>query len=942
MNWNEQSIHGMHNHTVEHLADALETHIHKGLTGEQVRQRLAQFGPNELKEKPRAGFLRLLAGQFNNFLILILIAAAAISFALGESVDAAAILAIVILNAVLGVVQESRAERALAALRKMAAPNAAVIRDGVQSTVPAGDLVPGDIVLLEAGNYVPADLRLIESVNLRIDESALTGESHPVQKDAQVVLDKDIPVGDRANSAFTSSMITYGRGKGLVTTTGMHTQIGMIAQMLQSYEEEPTPLQRRLDELGRSLGMAALAICAAIFILGILRDTQPAMIFSDGILAYLRAHQVKIVDLFMTAVSLAIAAVPEGLPAVVTICLALGMQRMVKRHALIRKLTAVETLGCATVICSDKTGTLTQNEMTVVRGWVSGREFDVEGGGNIAVGSFRAGGKKFQPAKNPDASLLLRGAVLCNDARLEESGETEGERTWRMIGDPTEGALVAAALKAGLTRENLEREMPRSGEIPFDSIRKRMTTIHPDALRVGSGKGGWVALMKGAPDIVLGLCTGIRENGKELALTPAKRKAALEANQSMARGALRVLAVAYRPLPRLPQSLDPDRLEQKMIFVGLLGMIDPPRPEIESAIRVARDAGLRTVMVTGDYPDTARAVAERIGLLGPGRRTLAGSELDTLSDEQLADLVGEVDVYARVSPQHKVKIVEALRSRGHVVAMTGDGVNDAPALKRADIGVAMGITGTDVSKETADMVLTDDNYASIVAAIEEGRVIYANIRKFVYYLISCNIGELLIILLSMLAGLPLPLRPIQLLWLNLVTDGAPALALGLEKAEPDIMQRPPRPAKEPVINREMLVGVAVQAVVMTAAMMGAFLYGLYRYPGNLAGAQTVAFTAIIVSELLRAFPVRSERLSIFQIGVFSNRWMLLAAGSSLLLLLAVIYVPFFDPIFSTVALGWQDWLVLLPLAMASAVAAELLKWILRQRARKPVPALDLF
>ncbi len=934
MNWSEQSIHGMHSHTIEHLTDALETHIHKGLTGGQVRERLVQIGSNELKERPRAGFLRLLIGQFNNFLILLLLAAAVISFALGESVDAAAILAIVVLNAVLGVVQESRAERALAALRKMAAPSAAVIRDGVQTTVPARELVPGDIVLLEAGNYVPADLRLIESVNLRIDESALTGESHAVQKDAQVVLNKDIPVGDRANSVFMSSMITYGRGKGLVTATGMHTQIGLIAQMLQSYEDEPTPLQRRLDELGRVLGMAALAICGLIFVFGIIRDTQPAMIFSRGIRAYLGTNQMHIVDLFMTAVSLAIAAVPEGLPAVVTICLALGMQRMVTRHALIRKLTAVETLGCATVICSDKTGTLTQNEMTVTRGWVSGREFDVEGGAHITDGSFRAGGKKFMPARDPDAALLFRGGVLCNDARLEESGEAEGEKTWRMIGDPTEGALVVAAWKAGLTREKLEREMPRSGEIPFDSIRKRMTTFHPDALRLSSAKSGWVAFMKGAPDIILGLCANIRENGKETPLTPAKRRAVLEANQSMARGALRVLAVAYRPMPRLPETLDPDRVEQKMVFVGLLGMIDPPRPEIKSAIQLARQAGLKTVMVTGDYPETARAVAEQIGLMGSGRRILAGLELDKLSVGGLADLADQVDVYARVSPQNKVQIVEALRSRGHVVAMTGDGVNDAPALKRADIGVAMGITGTDVSKETADMVLTDDNYASIVAAIEEGRIIYSNIRKFVYYLVSCNIGEILIVLLSMLGGLPLPLRPIQLLWLNLVTDGAPALALGLEKGEPDIMQRPPRPAKEPVINREMLLGVAVQAVVMTTAMLAAFLYGLHRYPDNLAGAQTVVFTAIIISELLRAFPVRSERLSIFKIGFLTNRWMLLAAGSSLLLLLAVIYIPFFDPIFSTVALDGWDWLVLLPLASASAVAAELLKWIYRIRARR--------
>ena len=937
MNSTGKMFPGMHSHTVESLVDELETHLHDGLSGDQALARLSQYGPNELKERPRAGFLRLLLGQFNNFLIILLLVAAAISFALGQSVDAAAILAIVILNAVLGVVQESRAERALAALRRMSAPSAAVVRDGIQISVPARDLVPGDIILLEAGNYVPADLRLIESVNLQINESALTGESHPVQKDAEVVLDKDIPVGDRANSAFMSSMITYGRGKGLVTGTGMHTQIGMIAQMLQSYDEEPTPLQRKLDELGQYLGTGALAICALIFVFGILRDTQPAAIFSQGIRAYLKTNQLHIVDLFMTAVSLAIAAVPDGLPAVVTICLALGMQRMVSRHALIRKLTAVETLGCATVICSDKTGTLTQNEMTVTHGWAGGREFEVQGGAQSPEGSFRAGGKNFHPAKDPDASLLLRGAVLCNDARLEESGEAEGARTWRMIGDPTEGALVVAARKAGLRQEHLQREMPRCGEIPFDSIRKRMTTFHPDALKLGSAKGGVVAWMKGAPDIILGLCTAIRENGKETPLLPAKRRAILEANQSMARGALRVLAVAYRPMPRVPEKLDPDRVEQKMVFVGLLGMIDPPRPEIKHAIQTAREAGLRTIMVTGDYPETARAVADKIGLLGSGHRILSGLELDKLSESNLADIVDQVDVFARVSPQNKVQIVEALKSRGQVVAMTGDGVNDAPALKRADIGVAMGITGTDVSKETADMVLTDDNYASIVAAIEEGRVIYSNIRKFVYYLVSCNIGEILIVLLSMLGGLPLPLRPIQLLWLNLVTDGAPALALGLEKGEPDIMQRPPRPAREAVINGEMLMGVAVQALVMTAAMMAAFLYGLHRYAGNLAGAQTVAFTAIIVSELLRAFPVRSEQLSVFKIGLLSNRWMLLAAGSSLLLLLAVIYIPFFDPIFSTVALDGRDWLVILPLASASAVAAELLKWVMRVRAKRAQP-----
>jgi Ca2+-transporting ATPase len=923
----------IHSRSVETLVSQLDTHIHSGLAAGQVRERRAAVGPNELKERPRPGFLPLLLAQFNNFLIILLIVAAAVSLLLGEYVDAAAILAIVVLNAVLGVVQESRAEKALAALRKMAAPNAMVVRDGNQQLVPSRELVPGDIVLLEAGNYVPADLRLVESVNLRIDESALTGESRPVKKDSDVILDKDIPVGDRTNSAFMSSMITYGRGRGLVVATGMHTQIGMIAQMLQAYEEEPTPLQRRLDELGRTLGMAALGICGVIFLYGVLRDTSPMTVFTRGLGAYLAEHQSEIVDLFMTAVSLAIAAVPEGLPAVVTICLALGMQRMVARHALIRKLAAVETLGSATVICSDKTGTLTQNEMTVTHGWAGG-EFSVESASCLTEGCFRRGGEIFQPGKEPDTFLLLRGAALCNDARLEESGESEGEKTWRMIGDPTEGALMVAAAKAGIRREDLDREMPRRGEIPFDSARKRMITIHPLPTTRKSDSGGWVACMKGAPDVVLDLCDRIRQNGSEDPLTPERRRAVLEANRKMAQRALRVLAVAYRYFPEKPGTENAEAVEKDMVFVGLLGMIDPPRPEVAAAIHLARQAGLRTVMVTGDYPDTARAIGEQIRLLGEGQEVLPGAELDKLTDAETSERADRVAVYARVSPQHKVKIVEALKSRGHVVAMTGDGVNDAPALKRADIGVAMGITGTDVSKETADMVLTDDNYASIVSAIEEGRIIYSNIRKFVYYLISCNIGEILIVLLSMVAGLPLPLRPIQLLWLNLVTDGAPALALGMEKGEPDVMQRPPRPPREPVINREMTVGVVIQSVVMTAAVLGAFLYGLRRFPHDLAGAQTVAFTTLIVSELLRAYTVRSERLSVFRIGLFTNRWMQLAVVSSLLLLLGVIYIPFFDPIFNTAPLGWQDWAVLLPFALASSVAAELHKGFLRRRPRK--------
>jgi Ca2+-transporting ATPase len=935
-----------HTLPVEKIEDEFNTQLKSGLSPQEARERLDKYGSNELVERPRPGFLKLLLDQFNNFLVIILIVAAILSLFLGEIVDASAIMAIVVLNAVLGVVQESKAEEALAALKKMAAPNAIVMRGGHQVTIPARELVPGDIVILEAGNYIPADLRLVESVNLRIEEAALTGESVPVSKDARVVLDKDVPIGDQKNSAFMGTLVTYGRGKGLVTATGMYTQIGLIAEMLQSYDDEATPLQQKLDQLGKWLGIVSLAICGIIFVLGIVRDTQPMMAFSEGFSAYMGAHERDIIELFMTAVSLAIAAVPEGLPAVVTICLALGMQRMIKRHALIRRLPAVETLGCATVICSDKTGTLTQNEMMVVEGWVDRKSFTVTGEGYTPVGEFYTNGASFTPNQDPQAALLLNGAMLCNDARLEESGEEEGQVTWRMVGDPTEGALVVAAAKAGLDRSAMEQTLPRRMEVPFDSERKRMITIHefengsdpnpPLPWKAGNTGMGlkecpFIVFEKGAPDIVLDYCGHILENGRIQLLTDEKRREVLEANQRMARQALRVLGVAYRPIEELPESSEAESLERDLIFVGLLGMRDPARQEVKQAVGVAQKAGLKSVMVTGDYKATAVAIAEEIGLLSPGGRVLTGAELEGIDDDEFAEIVEQVDAYARVSPQHKVKIVEAFRKRGHVVAMTGDGVNDAPALKRSNIGVAMGITGTDVSKETADMVLTDDNYASIVSAIEEGRIIYSNIRKFVFYLISCNIGEILVIFFSMLAGLPLPLTPIQLLWLNLVTDGAPALALGLEEGDPDIMDRPPRPPKEPVINREMMLGIGVQAVVMTAAVLIAFIYGLNHFPGNLAAAQTVAFTTLVVSELLRAFTARSEYYSLFKIGPLSNRWMIYAVGSSFMLLLLVIYIPFLQRFFGTVSMTLNDWLVMIPLMLMASVAAEITKAYLRRR-----------
>jgi Ca2+-transporting ATPase len=718
------------------------------------------------------------------------------------------------------------------------------------------------------------------------------------------------------------TMVTYGRGRGLVTGTGMNTQIGMIAEMIQSYEDEDTPLQQKLQHLGKVLGTACLAICAIVLVYGLFRDTRLTEVFEIGLMEYLRAEQKDIINLFMTAVSLAIAAVPEGLPAIVTICLALGMQQMIKRHALIRKLPAVETLGCATVICSDKTGTLTQNEMTVVQGWTAGKRFKVTGEGYSLSGQFLLEDKVFETKGDTDATLLLQGALLCNDAALDQG---------RIIGDPTEGAMAVVAMKAGLQRAELEKALPRVQEIPFDSDRKRMTTIH-------QGDGAPFAFVKGAPDVVLDLCTHIRDRGEAVVLDEARKREVLDQNRDLASHALRVLAVACRPLDSVPASPTPEAVEKDLTFVGLLGMIDPARPEVIDAVRVATGAGLKSVMVTGDHKETAEAIAREIGILTPGGTVLTGPEIERLSDAELAARAEKLQVCCRVSPQHKTRIVDAMKANGHVAAMTGDGVNDAPALKRANIGVAMGITGTDVSKQTADMVLTDDNFASIVAAIEQGRIIYSNIRKFVYFLLACNVGEILIIFGAMLFGMPIPLRPVHLLWLNLVSDGAPALALGMEKGDKDIMKHPPRPPKEPVINRDMAIGIGVIALVDALAILTVFWLALQRYPTSLEAAQTVAFVTLCVSELVRAFTARSEYNSLFSIGVFSNKWMVWAVGASLLLVLVVVYVPFLQPFFDTVPLTLDDWLMMLPFFFASAIAMELLKFYFRRRSAKGLQA----
>jgi len=924
------------------VAAVLECDPDRGLTEEQVRQRRARWGRNELREAPKRSFWKMLLDQFDQFLVIILIVAAIVSALIGwseynrsgdttEFIDAIAIMTIVILNAILGVVQEGRAEEALAALKKMAAPNARVLRNGYTETIPSSELVPGDVVILETGNYVPADVRLIESVNLRLDEASLTGESVATGKDAGEVLPAEATLGDRRNMAFMSTVVTYGRGRGLVVATGMETEIGKIAEMIQEYEEEPTPLQIKLDQLGRTLGIITLVICGLVGAIGIVRDTQLGILVTEGIRAYLDQPETipKIVEMFMVAVSLAIAAVPEGLPAVVTIALALGMQEMVQRHALIRKLPAVETLGSATTICSDKTGTLTQNAMTAVQMYVDRSLLTITGEGYKPEGVFRNNSDEVGLAGYPGMRLLLRAGLLCNDARLEQIDE-DGIAQWRIAGDPTEGAFVVAATKAGYWKDELGKEYPRLAEIPFDSERKRMTTFHPDPRY-----GGYVAYMKGAPDVVLDLCHQVLEDGVMRPLTEERRNNILEENEALAVNALRVLAVAFRPLESVPSDLQPENVERDFTFIGLLGMIDPARPEVASAIQTARHAGIETVMITGDYPHTATAIGQEIGLLQEGDLVLTGAHLEQMTDGELERQVEQVAVYARVSPQHKVKIVDALKARGHIVAMTGDGVNDAPALKRSSIGVAMGITGTDVSKETADMVLTDDNYASIVSAIEQGRVIYANIRKFVYYLLSCNMAEIAILLVTMLAGAPLPLLPIQLLVLNLITDGAPALALGVEKGDPDIMDQPPRPVNEPIINRDMIVGIAVQTVAISLAVLLAFQIGL---KSSVPHARTMAFATLSISELLRAYTSRSERYSLWAIGVFSNKWMQWAVLASLAILLVIIYVPFLDPIFGTTFLTAQDWLIMLPLILVPSVAAEINKWVLRKISERSLKA----
>ena len=753
----------------EEILTELETNSANGLMEYEVSARLEKYGKNELLESKEKSLVQMFFDQFKDFLVIILIISTVIAAILGEWLDAGVIMAILVLNAIMGVVQEGRAEKALAMLRKMAVPFTTVIRNGAIQKVSSALLVPGDIILLQAGDLVPADLRLTESINLKIDESALTGESVPVEKNAGGILEGEVVIGDQVNMAFLGTVITYGRGSGVVTSTGMKTEIGKIAEMVAGVVEEDTPLQKKLAEFGKWLGLAALGICGLVFLLGIL-EGEPVF------------------NMFMTAISLAVAAIPEGLPAIVTIVLAIGVQKMISRNAIIRRLPAVETLGCVTYICSDKTGTLTENKMTVREIYLpSGRTIKVTGNGYEPTGEFLEGDRKIDPAADPEMTPLISIAYGCNDASLvrNDSGGHASWADWTIVGDPTEGALVTMAAKVLPNRSEFDADYPRFQEIPFDSTRKRMSTLHfcPAKNRDGKGSGGAVAFIKGAPDILLALSGFYCDGGTVKILNQEKIGEITETVSEMAGRGLRVLGFAMKKLDGKIENPDPEQIEKDLTFVGLIGMIDPVRPEVKSAIEMCRKAGVTPAMVTGDYPQTAKAIGMELNMIRPNDKIITGVELENMDQNSLEKIVRDVKIYARVSPEHKLRIVKALKKHDQIVAMTGDGVNDAPALNSADIGVAMGMSGTEVAKGASDMVLTDDNFASIVAAIEEGRGIFENIRKSIIYLLSCNIGELLVFLVAIIAKFGNPLIPVQILMINLATDGLPALALGMNYRE---------------------------------------------------------------------------------------------------------------------------------------------------------------
>ncbi len=903
---------------IDQAAQLLESDLGHGLKDSQVLAKREKFGINELEEEAGKSIWAMFFNQFKEYLVILLFLAAVVSGFLGEWIDSIVIMAIVILNAFIGVFQEYKAEQSLAALKRLSAPLAKVLRNGHVKSIPAQELVPGDVIILEAGDFVPADARLIEAVNLKIEEAALTGESVPSEK-TNTVFSEELPLGDQKNLAFMGTVVTYGRGKALVAKTGMNTEIGQIATLLKQAETETTPLQEKLEEFGKFLGTLALVVCSLIFILGWLRGEN-------------------VTTMFLTSVSLAVAAIPEGLPAIVTIVLAIGVQRLAKQRAIIRKLPAVETLGAATVICSDKTGTLTQNQMTVKRVFVGGEWYDLTGQGYNPEGEFILNGKSINELNEGALKTLLLCGALCNDAILEEE-QKDDNQAWKIIGDPTEGALVVAAAKADLNKAELSKEHERVLEIPFDSDRKLMTTIHKGSLpetffqevEAGTPKGLW-AITKGAPDIVLNHCSSLLTSEGIKDLTPVVKEDLMKRNGEMAQKALRVLGVAVRRMPEAGR-IDLNSVEDKLTFIGFWGMIDPPRPEVKDSICECRTAGIKPVMITGDHRDTATAIASELSLLGEGELVMTGQELDNINDDELTRKAERIAVYARVSPQHKVRIVNIFKNKGHVVAMTGDGVNDAPALKRADIGAAMGISGTDVAKSASEMVLADDNFATIVGAVREGRVIYENIKKAVYFLLSCNIGEIFSILLAILFQLPVPLLAIQILWVNLVTDSLPALALGMEPAEPGIMKRAPRKKAEGIFVKGMKRTILVEGFLIGAFTLISFYIGTY-FNGSIEQGRTMAFATLSFSQLFHVFNFRSVKDSIFEKGLVLNKFLIGASVFSGLIQVAVMLVPAFQSVFKVVPLDFNHWLMIIVFSASTIPAVELWKLIYLRRCCK--------
>lgn len=880
------------------LLDRLNSDPKTGLSSSEVKTRLDKYGPNRIESSNKRSLLEKLKDQILDPMVILLIVASIISAFTGDTVEAIIIIAIVIINAIMSIYQEGQAEDSVAALQKMSSPEATVLRDGKRGKVKAEELVPGDIVILETGDIIPADIRLLDSRNLQIDESSLTGESVAVEKDSEAVYDTEVGIGDRSNSAFSSSIVTYGHGEGVITATGHETEIGHIATSLDSVADKETPLQRQLKDLSKKLAILVVIVSILVFVVGYFRTSM------------------DLLDNFMVAVSLAVAAIPEGLTAVVTIVLSIGMNRMVEKKAIVKNLVSVETLGSTTAICSDKTGTLTQNEMTITKVFTDFKEFDVEGSGYTPEGDIKLDGETIKD--HDQIKLLMTVASLSNDANL-----IENNGLYEITGDPTEGAMLTLSEKWGIVQEDLNEAHPRIDEIPFDSDRKMMTTFH-------EMDGTYYAMTKGAPDIMINNSSKIMIDGKLEDFTEDMKRQVLEENTKLAKQALRVMAYSFKPYETLEgEELTTENIEREMVFVGLTGMIDPPRPEAKAAVAECHASGIDVIMITGDYFETALAIAKDLGIAESEDQAMQGSDLNNKSEEEIREIVKTKRIFARVSPQNKVQLVNALQANGNIVAMTGDGVNDAPAIKNADIGISMGITGTDVAKDTADMILVDDNFATIVNAVEEGRVIFSNIKKFVSFLLSCNIAEVLIVFLSILFGLPSPLTPIQLLWLNLVTDAFPALALGVEPAEADIMERPPRDPKESILAGETGRNVILQSIAITISVLAAYIIGLkYIFPNNIEGAHTMVFATLITSELLRAFSVRSERYTLKELGWFSNKNLVKANLLSFALLLLVMYVPPIRRLFELQFITWEWWIILL-LSFLPLVIGEIRKRVRR-------------